>query len=336
MDSEAKYFKLGLFVLSAVAIGVAAIVVLGAGTLLKKRFTVETYMDESIQGLDVGAPVKYRGVRIGELAKVDFVTKVYGVQSAQIRLLMNFNTDASPRVMQAGPVAAIQELSEKGMRVRLASAGLTGGVYLELDMMEPKEHPPTEITWTPEYPYMPSVQSTGSRLTTHVETILEQIEKMRLDQVAEKVSALVTDLDKVMKGVEPALSEIRGLAASAEGLVKDTRKVVTDDIGKELKALVISTRELLEKEVTPAFKSIRTSSDRLPGTFDKVDGTLEKINVTLRRIDRTLAEDAGSLDEAMDNLRVMTQDLRELTSQVKRYPATVLFGEAPPKKAVNK
>src|SRR4051812_31276743 len=186
MDSEARYFKLGAFVLVAVGIAVAAIVVLGAGTLFQKRFTVETYMDESIQGLDVGAPVKYRGVRIGELAKVEFVTKVYGVQSPQIRLLMHFNMDASPRVMQSGPDAAVAELSEKGMRVRLASAGLTGGVYLELDMMEPKEHPPAAITWTPEYPYMPSVQSTGTRLTTHVETILEHIEKMRLDQIAEK------------------------------------------------------------------------------------------------------------------------------------------------------
>ena len=66
MDSEARYFKLGAFVLVAVGIAVAAIVVLGAGTLFQKRFTVETYMDESIQGLDVGAPVKYRGVRIGD------------------------------------------------------------------------------------------------------------------------------------------------------------------------------------------------------------------------------------------------------------------------------
>jgi phospholipid/cholesterol/gamma-HCH transport system substrate-binding protein/paraquat-inducible protein B len=336
MDSEAKYFKLGIFVLSAVAIGVAAIVVLGAGTLLQKRFVVETYMDESIQGLDVGAPVKYRGVKVGELSKVEFVTTAYGVQSAQIRLLMNFHPEASPRVIQAGPTAAIQELSEKGMRIRLASAGLTGGVYLELDMMDPQEHPPIPITWEPQYPYMPSVQSTGARLTTHVETILEHIEKMRLDQIAEKVTLLLNDMDKLMKTFEPAVADIRQLAVNADGLVKDTRKVVTDDIGKKLSSLVASTRELLDKEVTPAFKSLRTSSDRLPGTFDKVDGTLEKIGGTLRRIDRTLAEDSGSLDEAMDNLRVMTQDLRELTGQVKRYPATVLFGEAPPKKAVNK
>jgi hypothetical protein len=42
------------------------------------------------------------------------------------------------------------------------------------------------------------------------------------------------------------------------------------------------------------------------------------------------------MDEALDNLRVMSSDLRDLMGQVKRYPSQALFGEAPPKKAVNK
>ena len=44
-----------------------------------------------------------------------------------------------------------------------------GGTYLELDLMDPKEHRPMEIAWTPENPYIPSVPSTNIRLTTHVD-----------------------------------------------------------------------------------------------------------------------------------------------------------------------
>lgn len=42
------------------------------------------------------------------------------------------------------------------------------------------------------------------------------------------------------------------------------------------------------------------------------------------------------MEEALDNLRVVTQDLRELMGQVKRYPSSALFGEAPPRKAGGK
>lgn len=336
MSSEQRYFKLGMFVLGAAVILVAGVVVLGAGNLFKKHFFVETYVDESVQGLDVGAPVKFRGVRIGELEKVDFVAKVYGVKEGKIRLLMKFNPEQTPRVAQGDPAQVCHELAEQGMRIRLASAGLTGGTYLELDLMDPKEHPETPITWTPEYAYIPSVASTGARLTTHVETILEHIEKMRLDQISEKIVVLLDSLDGVVKKVDPAFADVKTVATDADVLIKDVRRVVNEDLGKELKGLIAGTKEVMEKEIGPTVKSLRASTDRMPATFEKIDLTLERIGTTLRRIDRTLAEDAGSMDEALDNLRVVSQDLRDLSGQVKRYPAAALFGEAPPKKAVNK
>jgi len=339
MTAENTHFKLGIFVLGACAILVVGIVLLGTAQLFEKRFKVETYVDESIQGLDVGAPVKFRGVRIGELEKVDFVAKHYRQSDGRIRLVMNFHPEASPKPPDAPdetPEEAIVRLVKMGMRVRLASAGLTGGVYLELDLMDPKDQVVKDIAWAPEYAYMPSVQSTGTRLTSHVETILEQIEKMRLDKISEQLSTLLASLDKVMKTIDPTVTDLRTLAVDADSLVKDTRRVVNDDIGKEVKSLMTATRELFDKELAPAIRSIRSSSDRLPGTFDKMDATLERIGGTLRRVDRTLVEETGSMDETFDNLRVVAQDLRELTGQVKRYPSQALFGEAPPKKAVNK
>lgn len=340
MSQEQNYFKLGAFVLGGCAILVAGIVFLGTASLFEKHIWVETYMDESIQGLDVGAPVKFRGVRVGELEGVDFVGKYYGVQDGRIRLLMKFNPEAGPKAASGAkaddPDETIRMLTEKGMRVRLASAGLTGGVYLELDLMDPKVYPIQPITWTPDHAVMPSVQSTGTRLTTHVETILEHIEKMRLDQISEKIGVVLDSLDKVMKSVEPAVADIKSLAANADGLIKDTRRVVNEDIGKEARLLLTSTRELFEKEIGPAVKSIKGSAERLPGTFDKMDATLDRIGGTLRRVDRTLGEETGSMEEALDNLRAVTADLRELTGQVKRYPAQALFGEAPPRKAGGK
>jgi ABC-type transporter Mla subunit MlaD len=165
-----------------------------------------------------------------------------------------------------------------------------------------------------------------------VETVLGHVEKMRVDVISDKVVALLDNLDQMVKTLQPAVEDVRKFADEATVLVRDTRRVVSEDVGKELKAVMVQLRETLEKDVSPAVKSLRTSADRLPDTFTRIDATLDRIGGTLKRVDRTLSEGGGSMDEALDNLRVVTQDLRELTGQVKRYPAQALFGEAPPKK----
>ena len=336
MSVKANYFKLGAFVLAGTAVAVTAIVVLGAGTLMRKKVMVETYMDESVQGLEVGAPVKFRGVSVGRLEKIEFAGIHYKVKDDRIALVIAFFPETLKGFAADNPIATLNEMIGRGLRVRLTSAGLTGVLYLELDHFDPKQNPVPEISWTPTFPYLPSIGSTNVRMMARVENVLEHVEKMRVDLISEKVVAVLDDINKMVRTLQPAVEDVRKFTDEATVLVRDARKVLTDDVGKEMKALMVQVRETLDKDVAPALKGIRTASDRLPGTFDKVDVTLDRISGTLRRVDRTLAEDNGSMEEALDNLRVVTQDLRELMGQVKRYPSSALFGEAPPRKAVNK
>ena len=138
------------------------------------------------------------------------------------------------------------------------------------------------------------------------------------------------------KPADAAAERIRQFTDDGTVFARDARRVITEDIGKELKALSVQIRETLETDVGPALRGVRTATEHLPGTFERVDATLERIALTLRRVDRTVAEETGSLDETLDNLRSMTQDLRDLTGQLKKYPSQALFGEAPPKKGTGK
>src|SRR4051812_34792140 len=72
MSQRANYFKLGLFVIGAVAAGVAVLLIIGTGRWLKPRVTMETYFNESVQGLDIGSKMKYRGVVVGEVTAISF------------------------------------------------------------------------------------------------------------------------------------------------------------------------------------------------------------------------------------------------------------------------
>ena len=72
MSVKPNYFKIGTFVLSALIIVVVGIVMLSGGRWSQKTYW-ETYFDESVQGLAVGAPIKYRGVQIGTVERIAFV-----------------------------------------------------------------------------------------------------------------------------------------------------------------------------------------------------------------------------------------------------------------------
>jgi ABC-type transporter Mla subunit MlaD len=336
MSAETKYFKLGAFILAGVAVAVGTVVVLGAGTFMRKKVMAESYVDESVQGLDAGAPVKFRGVTVGRLEKIEFAAVQYAAKDDRIGLVVAFYPETLKGFAGDDPLAKLRELVEGGMRIRLASGGLTGGLYLELENFDPKLHPAPKISWVPLHPYLPSVPSTNVRMMARVETVLEHVEKLRVDVISDKVIVLLDNLDKMVRMLQPAVDDVRKFTDEATLLVRDTRKVVTEDVGKEAKALMAQVRETLEKDLAPALRGVHGATDRLPATFDKLEATLDRIGATLRRVDRTLAEDNGSIDEALDNLRVMTQDLRELVGQLKRYPSSALFGEAPPKKGMSK
>src|SRR5438105_4727204 len=304
MSAETKYFKLGAFVLAGIAVAVGTVVVLGAGTLMRKKVMAESYVDESVQGLDVGTPVKFRGVPVGRLEKIEFAGVQYTAKDDRIGLVVAFYPETLKGFAGDDPIAKLNELVANGLRIRLASGGLTGVLYLELENFDPKANPEPKISWVPAYPYLPSVPSTNVRLMARVETVLGHVEKMRVDLISEKVVALLDNLDKMVKTLQPAVDDVRKFTDEATLLVRDTRKVVAEDVGKEVKALMVQVRETLEKDLSPALKGVHGATERLPATFDKLDATLDRMGGTLRRVDRTLAEDNGSIDEALDNLRV--------------------------------
>jgi len=75
MSEKANYFKIGLFFLSGTILAVIALIILGEGTFFQKKVLLETYFKESVQGLDIGSPVKFRGVLIGNVEKITFVNQ---------------------------------------------------------------------------------------------------------------------------------------------------------------------------------------------------------------------------------------------------------------------
>ncbi|MEO5730037.1 MAG: MlaD family protein, partial [Byssovorax sp.] len=71
MSAPTNHWKLGLFVVVGVVLTLTTVAVLGARSLRKEVSRYVSYFDESVQGLEVGSPIKFRGVTIGTVGKID-------------------------------------------------------------------------------------------------------------------------------------------------------------------------------------------------------------------------------------------------------------------------
>ena len=82
MTKDRFHFALGLFTLAGLFLGGVGIFYFGGGHWHHQTFIVETYFDQTVSGLSLGAPVRHRGVNVGTVTKIDFVTSKYQVPAA--------------------------------------------------------------------------------------------------------------------------------------------------------------------------------------------------------------------------------------------------------------
>jgi len=315
MSDERRYYRLGLFVIFGVVLAVATLVVFGSGLLSPPGPMLETYIDESVQGLDVGAPLKYRGVKIGRVEQIGFAEGLYTMRgdSEEVRRLgrlvvlrMRVDRAWAERNGSADYEKEIMRLVDQGLRIRVAIQGLTGTSYLEADYLNPQRNPPMKIAWKPAYVYVPSAQSAISRLGRSAEEVFDRISALDIESVVLHLDGALT---AITKAVDDA--KLGAVSQQAVGFLAEAR----------------STNRDLDKLV---------QSVDLASTEKKVETVLDQFDTTLHRADLLLAGGQGDLAEILDNLRAASENLREVTSSARTYPSLVLFGDAPPQRIPEK
>lgn len=230
MSAEARYFRVGLFVLvGTVLIGGCAVMLAGE-QLFAESVVFETYFAESVQGLDVGSPVKIRGVRLGSVSEIGLVQDYYTFKNEEERLehgqkvLVLMNLRVRERDRRAGVKVEDQErnlqrMIDRGLRLRLTSAGLTGTSFIEADYRSPETSPPMEITWTPRNSYVPSTQSAFAALATAAERVFSRLEDIEIEKLMTNLDTLIVSLtdqvnnlntEQVQREAVGLVSELRG------------------------------------------------------------------------------------------------------------------------------
>ena len=321
MSAKANYFKLGLFIIIAVVIGVIGVLVLGAGKLFEKRIILETYLNESVQGVDIGSKVKFRGVPVGNIRKIDFTRNRYEQDKLPLdrRSYVRIEIEMSAVALGAKTKAIINEdlprEIQNGLRARLTSQGVTGTSYLEVDYLDPEKNPPLPINWKPDYPYIPSAPGAFGRIVSSAEDLFTQLEKINFERIANNVELLVVSLDNKVSELPLGM-----LGTNASALLNEVR-ASNNRIQKLLDRPEIDS---MLKDGSGAMAGLRRTAES-----SELTNSLVQLQRTLRRLDQLVAGKENDLALSLDNLRVLTENLRELSENAKRFPAQLLFGEPP-------
>ncbi|MDB5926549.1 MAG: hypothetical protein JWN13_5485 [Betaproteobacteria bacterium] len=333
-----NYFKLGLFVLACGATLLLMIFLLGGRSLLEPRYTVETYFTESVSGLAVGSPVKFRGVPVGQVSEISIASARYETG----RTLVEKTPYVLVRIQLTGINADVfdqlQEAVNAGLRVQTHLAGITGQLYLSLDLLDPIKNPALPISWKPDYLYLPSAPSPSNRIVANVEHFLADLDKAEIAQLGQNLNRLVVSLGTRVDEVhvqalaDEALVTLRSLRSTVGRIDKLVDRSGLDETLQRAQRATARAETILSD---PAFDSIPrdiaaiTQRTRVLVDEPQLDQMIQSANRLLVRLDGLVGASQYDARAAIEDLRVSMENLRVLSDSARRYPAGLLFGDPP-------
>ncbi|MCD8535054.1 MAG: MlaD family protein [Verrucomicrobia bacterium] len=321
MKKTSAYLVTGIFTLVGTALMIAAILLFGAGRVLEDRILMETYINESVQGLDVGSPVKFLGVQVGNVQDINFtrnfyeLNKLYEKRSEYVLVTFELQPKAIGVDGRSELQEAIGKLTQNGLRVRLASANLTGVAYLELDFMQGQQLDNLKVDWTPKHPYIPSTVSSISRLVTSVEGVFKKLESIDVSQIIVKLEKTLETLESKIGAIDTA-----SISDNTNQLIVEIRET-NQQIQTTLRNLPLDG---LTTQAAETLLSIQNKMNDLD-----LSSIISSLDKTLVELNGMVSGNRQSLTATLNNFEVVSASLREISAQLKQNPSNLIFGVPP-------
>ncbi len=281
METKANYVAVGAFVV-AFFLGLIIVTLWLAGAQYRQEFAhYQTYFSGSVTGLGNGTPVRYNGIDIGRVSK------------------LKFDPDNPKRVIVTMEVDPALKLHEDSL-ASIASMGLTGGAYVEIE--GGTKHSPI-LTSTPERPY-PIIRSAPSTLQQLAESAPRMIAKF--NHVGDQLSELLN-----AKNREAFSDILANLKTTSDVLARRS-----GDLDSAIKNLNASSQELT---VTLA---------QLHTTLGHADKAVINISNLAGNANDVFSGDTGAqLSELVSETRRTVTSLRKLSNTLQNQPTRLLFGD---------
>ena len=295
--------------IGAIVIAAAVVVAVGSGRLFRSTRTFVVFFQGSVNGLEKGAPVKFRGVPIGTVTDIRLALPEKADVSripVLIEIDRNRLEELGARADAVGGSRLDELIRELGLRAQLQQQSLiTGLLYVGLDLFPQSTF---ELVLSPDsgsYPEIPSLPTTLEQARAKIEEIFDRVSRIDFDAFGKSVTGAVDGVNRLvnspevysnLKALRETLGEIRGATA-------------------DLRARVLP----LSTNVNATTNDLRGAIQRLQASFDRFDSLIDPNAPLLGTLATTLA-DVGEAARAV----------RQLAEQLDRNPSVLLTGKKAP------
>jgi paraquat-inducible protein B len=352
MSKKASTTAIGAFVVGAFVLVVAGLLIFGSGRFFKDTKKFVLFFKGSVQGLNKGAPVAFKGVRIGSVTDIkiffdtrDMVLRIpvfIEIDPGRLTSMHKDRADQMPEEMKDHTI--LDYLVEKGLRATLDMQSLvTGQLFVNMDFYPKK--PARYVNIETGYPEIPTVSSS-------LENISKTVEKLPIDEIATRIERtfegienwvnspelkeIMASTNQTMKHVEditqnvsdetkPLLTEFAKTLAEAHGLMRDLRAHL-NPLATDAKEITKGTREL-----------VKTANSHVAGLATSMEKTLEAVQVAFKKAEEVLGDLEGAVGEdsrlrfeassALKELATAARSIRTLADYLDRHPEALLRGK---------
>ena len=334
MSKQVSPTLIGSFFLAAIGLVIIAIMMFGGGNYFEKKdqFVLFFHEENNLNGLNVGAPVKLEGVKIGEVKEVALLfddKTLEVIKPVVIELdyenILNDETDEDfiPKVAGKDKEVSIKNLIEKGLKAQLKSQSmLTGLLYIEFQFTPGDEVVITGIKFR-DLKELPTTTNATENIKREAQKVVDRIGKLPLEQIVEDLAVNMQEIKIILtsqslkedrQGVNQSIKEMEKLLTNLNenftplmlnlnGTMKDTR-VVVQEFSREIKPVLSS----LEK------------------TLNKATDLLSESQFAVRSFEE-LSSPEAPLWQALEALKDAAESTKNLTDTLERNPESIIYGK---------
>lgn len=332
MKTRVSPALIGVFVLGALALGLIALLSFGGINFFSKPQRFVVYFNESIHGLDLGSPVKMRGVRVGRVVdlslRYDSANKRSEV-AVVCELSSNVITDTTGAVVDVSNRELLQGMVSKGLRAQLGVLGLaTGMLYVELDFFDPAEYPAGPINSEGKFLPVPAVPSAISEYQASLSEILSDLRKVDFAGISKELKLLLSDARRQINKVE-----VKELIAEWTSAGQAVRKFAQSP---EMQQSIVHFDEAVLQFKDTLVKieaQVEPTGTRLAATLEETRKAVESLNstsTTLRNFIAAQQNLGGDASQALNRLAEAAEAVQRLADFLERNPDALLSGRKKP------
>lgn len=303
MATEAHKFQVGVFVIVTTVIGVGALIWLGASRFFEETQPFVTYFSESVQGLDPGAAVKYRGVPGGRVASISVAP-----DGELIEVRMDVDLEAAKALKRDPTLRATLELS-----------GITGLRYVEIDRRygDALNQAPT-LSFKPPYEVIPSARSSFKAIQAALGDVYERFMQLDLGGISADTRAALQAANQLLRDerIDALLANFKTVSQSTMQLTKNLNEMTA---GVQL-APAVQNATQATAEAKALFAELTRGQ-----TGKQLGETIERLNHLAQSAQQVVA----GMQYTLERLDRTAGHLQSLAEEVRSQPSLLLFSEPP-------